>query len=70
MADDQALSGAQRAAVFLLSLGEEAAASIMQHMDPREVQSVGRARRPVKSWRSGYRACPVVLITASGLPGE
>ena len=49
MADDQALSGAQRAAVFLLSLGEEAAASIMQHMDPREVQSVGRAMTELSS---------------------
>jgi len=43
MADSDGLNGAQRAAVFLLSLGEEAAASIMQHMDPKEVQSVGRA---------------------------
>ncbi len=43
MADSNGLNGAQRAAVFLLSLGEEAAASIMQHMDPKEVQSVGRA---------------------------
>jgi len=43
MADSNELNGAQRAAVFLLSLGEEAAASIMQHMDPKEVQSVGRA---------------------------
>jgi len=43
MAGSNELNGAQRAAVFLLSLGEEAAASIMQHMDPKEVQSVGRA---------------------------
>jgi flagellar motor switch protein FliG len=43
------LNGAQRAAVFLLSLGEEAAASIMQHMDPKEVQSVGRAMTELSS---------------------
>jgi flagellar motor switch protein FliG len=49
MADSDALSGAQRAAVFLLSLGEEAAASIMQHMDPKEVQSVGRAMTELSS---------------------
>ncbi|MEL7044348.1 MAG: flagellar motor switch protein FliG, partial [Pseudomonadota bacterium] len=37
------LSGAQRAAIFLLGVGEESAASIMRHMDPREVQRVGEA---------------------------
>ncbi|MEM0954978.1 MAG: flagellar motor switch protein FliG [Pseudomonadota bacterium] len=44
MAEAQAnLSGAQRAAIFLLGVGEESAATIMQHMEPREVQSVGEA---------------------------
>jgi flagellar motor switch protein FliG len=37
------LEGAQRAAVFLLSLGEEAAAEVLRHMEPREVQDVGKA---------------------------
>lgn len=37
------LSGAQRAAIFLLGVGEEAAATIMRHMEPREVQRVGEA---------------------------
>eukprot|EP00903_Cladosiphon_okamuranus_P004387 g4385.t1 len=37
------LSGAQKAAIFLLGLGEVGAASIMKHMDPREVQLVGEA---------------------------
>jgi len=37
------LNGAMRAAVFLLSLGEDAAANVLKHMEPREVQSVGRA---------------------------
>jgi flagellar motor switch protein FliG len=37
------LSGSQRAAIFLLGVGEESAASIMRHMDPREVQRVGEA---------------------------
>ena len=49
MADSDGLNGAQRAAVFLVSLGEEAAASIMQHMDPKEVQSVGRAMTELSS---------------------
>jgi len=37
------LSGAQRAAIFLLGVGEESAAAIMRHMEPREVQRVGQA---------------------------
>lgn len=37
------LSGAQRAAIFLLGVGEDSAATIMQHMEPREVQRVGEA---------------------------
>ncbi|MFK7828952.1 MAG: flagellar motor switch protein FliG [Congregibacter sp.] len=37
------LSGAQRAAIFLLGVGEESAATIMRHMEPREVQRVGEA---------------------------
>ncbi len=37
------LSGAQRAAVFLLGLGEEGAAAIMKQMSPKEVQAVGQA---------------------------
>ena len=35
--------GIDRAAIFLLSLGEEAAASILKHLGPREVQKVGTA---------------------------
>ncbi|MCB1679441.1 MAG: flagellar motor switch protein FliG [Halioglobus sp.] len=37
------LSGAQRAAIFLLGLGEAGAAAVMKHMDPKEVQRVGEA---------------------------
>lgn len=44
MADKgKALSGTQRAAVLLMSLGEKHAASILRHMDPREVHKVGTA---------------------------
>jgi len=44
MADkDRSLSGTQRAAVLLMSLGEKHAASILRHMDPREVHRVGTA---------------------------
>jgi len=43
--DDAAagLSGSQRAAIFLLGVGETGAAAIMKHMAPKEVQSVGEA---------------------------
>ncbi|MFT6274574.1 MAG: flagellar motor switch protein FliG [Halioglobus sp.] len=44
MADSaEELSGSQRAAIFLLGVGEQGAASIMKHMDPKEVQRVGEA---------------------------
>ncbi len=47
MADEEAdsgnrnLKGAEKAGVFLLTLGEDVAAAILQHMDPRHVQQVG-----------------------------
>jgi len=44
MADkENTLSGTESAAVLLLSLGEEHAASILRNMDPREVQKVSAA---------------------------
>lgn len=35
------LSGVQRAAVFLMSLGEEHASAVLRHMSPKEVQKLG-----------------------------
>ena len=43
MAEASELSGAQRAAIFLLGVGEDSAAAIMRHMAPKEVQRVGEA---------------------------
>ena len=40
---ENTLSGTESAAVLLLSLGEEHAASILRNMDPREVQKVSAA---------------------------
>ena len=40
---ERKLNGLERAAVLLLSLGEEAAAAVMKHMGPKEVQKVGTA---------------------------
>ena len=37
------LSGTHRAAVLLLTLGEESAAEVLKHMGPKEVQKVGSA---------------------------
>ena len=36
-------NGSERAAIFLMSLGEEAAAEVLKHMGPKEVQKVGAA---------------------------
>ncbi len=49
MADVQQMSGAERAAVFLLSLGEEAAASVLRQLNPMEVQNVGEAMTALSS---------------------
>lgn len=38
---EQMLSGVQRAAVLLLSLGESDAAEVLKHMAPKEVQKIG-----------------------------
>ncbi|MEZ5529439.1 MAG: flagellar motor switch protein FliG [Porticoccaceae bacterium] len=43
MADGTALSGVQRAAIFLLGLGEEGAATVLKQMTPKEVQALGQA---------------------------
>lgn len=37
------LSGTERSAILLMSLGEEYAANILKHMEPREVHKVGTA---------------------------
>jgi len=44
MADtDRIGKGVERAAILLMALGEQAAASILKHMSPKEVQRVGSA---------------------------
>lgn len=43
MAEAQGVSGTERAAILLLTLGEETAASILRHMDVDEVQQLGSA---------------------------
>lgn len=41
MADERKYSGPEKAAIFLMSLGEDGAAKIMAEMEEREIQSVG-----------------------------
>ncbi len=42
MAEQNDISGAERAAILLMSLGEEEAASVLRHMGMREVQKLGK----------------------------
>ncbi len=49
MAEVFALSGVQRAAVILLSLGEQQAAEVLKHMGAKEVQKLGVAMTSVGS---------------------
>ena len=37
------MSGPERAAIFMMSLGEQGAAEVMKHLGPREVQEIGAA---------------------------
>ncbi len=48
MAEAEA-SGPERAAIFLLSLGEQEAAQVLKHMEPGEVQKVGAAMAALKN---------------------
>lgn len=47
MADAAALTGTQRAAIVLLSLGEQQAAEVLRHMDAKDVQKLGLAMATV-----------------------
>lgn len=46
---EKKLNGAEQAAIFLLSLGEEAAAEVLRHLGPKEVQKVGEAMASVRN---------------------
>src|SRR5690606_41299869 len=43
MAEAVTVSGTERAAILLMSLGEQTAAAVLRHMDVDEVQRVGSA---------------------------
>jgi len=46
---DSDLNGIERAAIFLMSLGEERASEVLKHMGPKEVQKVGTAMSELSS---------------------
>ncbi|HNN08683.1 MAG TPA: flagellar motor switch protein FliG, partial [Azospira sp.] len=41
--------GIEKAAILLVSLGEEQAAEVLKHLGPREVQKIGHAMAALKS---------------------
>jgi flagellar motor switch protein FliG len=43
------ISGAERAAIFMMSLGEQGAAEVLRHMGPKELQKVGTAMAALSS---------------------
>ncbi len=47
--DSGEMSGSERAAVLLMSLGESSAAEILKHLGPREVQKVGAAMATINN---------------------
>jgi flagellar motor switch protein FliG len=49
MAEPTALNGVQRAAVFLMSLGENDAAEVLKHMSAKEVQRLGMAMATISN---------------------
>ena len=51
--DTGEFKGAARAAVFLMSLGEETASSILKHLQPKEVQTIGAAMAQMPSVSRG-----------------
>ncbi|XOV88294.1 MAG: flagellar motor switch protein FliG [Pseudomonadota bacterium] len=59
------MSGAERAAIFLLGLGEESAAAVLRHLDPREVQNVGEAMTRLASVSADKLASVVGELTDS-----
>ena len=46
---DAPINGAQRAAILLLTLGEQDAAEVLKHLSARDVQAVGTAMAALTS---------------------
>ena len=50
---EQDMTGAQRAAILLLGVGEDTATQIMRHMSAKEVQQVGEAMASITNLTNG-----------------
>jgi len=46
--NNEEMTGVERSAIFLMSLGEEDAAEVLKHMSPKEVQKLGEAMTTLK----------------------
>ena len=57
------LTGTEKAAVFLRSIGEEDAAQVLKHMGPKEVQKIGQAMATLRllSKRQGSALDPMTM---------
>ena len=59
------MSGTERAAVFLMTLGEEAASAVLKQLEPREVQGIGIAMTSVPSISRTALSAVVAEFTAA-----
>jgi len=69
MADNQQLSGSERAAIFLLSLSEKEASEVMKHMPVSEVQRLGQAMASLRKISKG-QADSVLTQFTSNVEGD
>ena len=67
MAADTSLTGTQKAAIILLTLGEQQAAEVLKHMSAKEVQKLGVAMTSVGGVTRNRLAA---LSTATGTTGK
>ena len=61
MAEERLGKGVERAAILLMALGEQAAASILKHMNPKEVQKVGSAMAMLANISTAKASIPLLL---------
>ena len=69
-AGEGVLKGVERAAVLLLMLGEEGAASVLQHMGPCEVQKLGASMSSIRNVSQAGNDIRERLRTTGGRPDD
>jgi flagellar motor switch protein FliG len=65
MAENQQLSGSERAAIFLMSLSEKEAAEVMKHMPVSEVQRLGKAMASLRKISKGQAESVLTQFTTN-----